>query len=34
MENFVMVGKAKTILKLIEIKANREKAARNDKGKK
>ncbi len=29
MQNFVLVGKAKTILKIIELKANREKT---DKG--
>lgn len=30
MQNFVIAGKAKTILRLLEIKANREKAERKD----
>ena len=31
MENFVLTGKAKTVFKLIELKAKREEAARKDK---
>ena len=29
MQNFVLVGKAKTVFRLIELKAKREEAARN-----
>jgi hypothetical protein len=31
MQNFVLSGKAKTVFKLIELKAKREEAARRDK---
>jgi hypothetical protein len=31
MQNFVLVGKAKTVFRLIELKAKREEAARNAK---
>jgi len=31
MENFVLAGKAKTVFRLIELKAKREEAARRDK---
>jgi len=31
MQNFVIAGKAKTVFRLIELKAKREQAAKNDK---
>lgn len=31
MENFVLVGKAKTVFRLIELKAKREELAKRDK---
>jgi hypothetical protein len=31
MENFVLAGKAKTVFRLIELKAKREEAARREK---